>query len=490
MAIATRPVAHPGDDPLRRPNVASAGIQLPGVRDYEQVDNEIVGTLAPTKAWFGALAVAIACMLIGALMWTYQIYWGLGNAGYQPPVMWGVYIITFVFWVGIGHAGTLISAILYLFRAGFRTTIYRCAEAMTVFAVMTAGLFPIIHIGRPWKFFWLIPYPNWRLLWPQFKSPLVWDVFAISTYLTISTTFLYIGLIPDFATLRDRETNPVRKQIFAVLSLGWRNSEREWRHFAKAYLFLAALSTPLVLSVHSVVSFDFAMALTPGWHATIFPPYFVAGAIYSGIGMVFTIIIPIRRWFGLKHYITLNHLDAAAKLCLFTSSVVGLAYLTEFHIAWFSGNEAEQDFFWNRVFGQWWWAEWLLLTCNMILPLTLFSQKLRRNTTWLFILSIFINLGMWYERFVIVVPSLSHEFEPWQWTGYVPSWVDMSLLLGSFGWFFMWFLLFVKQLPIVAIAEVKEIVPPRLRLAHPHPNPIGPAGRHLDYEADTPGEHD
>jgi len=490
MAIATRPIARPGDEPLRRPNVATAGVQLPGVRDYEQVDNDIIGTLAPTKAWFGALAVAIACMLWGAIMWTYQIYWGLGNAGYQPPVMWGVYIITFVFWVGIGHAGTLISAILYLFRAGFRTTIYRCAEAMTVFAVMTAGLFPIIHIGRPWKFFWLIPYPNWRLLWPQFKSPLVWDVFAISTYLTISTTFLFIGLIPDFATLRDRETNPVRKQIFSVLSLGWRNSEREWRHFAKAYLFLAALSTPLVLSVHSVVSFDFAMALTPGWHATIFPPYFVAGAIYSGIGMVFTIIIPIRRWFGLKHYITLNHLDAAAKLCLFTSSVVGLAYLTEFHIAWFSGNEAEKDFFWNRVFGQWWWAEWLLLTCNMILPLTLFSQKLRRNTTWLFILSIFINLGMWYERFVIVVPSLSHEFEPWQWTGYVPSWVDMSLLIGSFGWFFMWFLLFIKQLPIVAIAEVKEIVPPKLRVAHPHANPIDPAGRHLDYEPDTPGEHE
>ena len=282
-------------------NIASANVQLPAVADYDQVDNEIIRTLSPTPGWFGALGVAILMMLWGAAMWTYQIYWGLGHAGYEPPLFWGVYIITFVFWVGIGHAGTLISAILYLFRAGFRTTIYRCAEAMTVFAVMTAGLFPIIHIGRPWKFFWLIPYPNWRLIWPQFKSPLVWDVFAILTYFTISSTFLYVGLIPDIAALRDRERNPIRKGIYSALSLGWRNSEKEWRHYLKAYLFLAALSTPLVLSVHSVVSFDFAMALTPGWHATIFPPYFVAGAIFSGIGMVFTIIIPIRRWFGLKH---------------------------------------------------------------------------------------------------------------------------------------------------------------------------------------------
>jgi Ni/Fe-hydrogenase subunit HybB-like protein len=490
MATVVRPYG--GEDNTRRPNVASANVQLPGVRDYEQVDIEVSGTLNPTKKWFLALCVAIACMLWGAATWTYQIYWGLGNAGYQPPVMWGTYIITFVFWVGIGHAGTLISAILYLFRAGFRTTIYRCAEAMTVFAVMTAGLFPIIHIGRPWKFFWLLPYPNWRLIWPQFKSPLVWDVFAISTYLTISTTFLYIGLIPDFAVLRDRETRPWRKQIYSVLSLGWRNSDREWRHFAKAYLFLAALSTPLVLSVHSVVSFDFAMALTPGWHTTVFPPYFVAGAIFSGIGMVFTIIIPIRKWFNLKHYVTINHLDAASKLCLFTSMVVGAGYMSEFFIAWFSGSPNEQEYFWQRVFGQWWWAEWILLTCNMILPMSLWSQKLRRNTTWLWILSIFINIGMWYERFVIVVPSLSHEYEPWQWTGYVPSWVDMSFLLGSFGWFFMWFLLFVKQLPVIAIAEVKEIVPPQLRLAtaHGHEDDVDVTGHHYPYGTENPGERD
>jgi Ni/Fe-hydrogenase subunit HybB-like protein len=457
----------------RRNNIATADVQLPAVANYTQVTDEILDTLRVTKAWFAGLGLAVLCLFIGATAWFYQIYMGLGVAGYRPPVMWGVYIITFVFWVGIGHAGTLISAILYLFRAGFRTTIYRCAEAMTVFAVMTAGLFPILHLGRPWKFFWLIPYPNWRLIWPQFKSPLVWDVFAILTYLTVSATFLFIGLIPDLAVLRDRETNPIRKQIYGVLSFGWRNSDREWRHFARAYLFLAAFSTPLVLSVHSVVSFDFAMANLPGWHTTIFPPYFVAGAIFSGIGMVFTIIIPIRRWFNLKHYVTLNVLDAAAKLCLFTSLVVGCAYLTEFFIAWYSGSEIEQSYFWNRVFGQWWWAAWIMLTCNAVLPLLLFSQRLRRNTTFLFTLSIFINLGMWYERFVIIVPSMSHEFEPWQWGPYAPTYIDWAILLGSFGWFSMWFLLFVKQLPVLAIAEVKEIVPPKMRLPHHEVDPEG-----------------
>ena len=479
MATIARPT-----DEMPRPNIAKAGLQLPAVKDYEQVDREIMATLRPTKGWFAALTVAIVCLMIGGAAWTYQIHEGLGVAGYNPPVMWGVYIVTFVFWIGIGHAGTLISAILYLFRAGFRTTIYRCAEAMTVFAVMTAGLFPILHLGRPWKFFWLIPYPNWRLLWPQFKSPLVWDVFAISTYLTISTTFLFIGLIPDVAVLRDAEKNPIKKQIFSALSFGWRNSEAEWRHFARAYLFLAAFSTPLVLSVHSVVSFDFAMALVPGWHTTIFAPYFVAGAIFSGMGMVFTIIIPIRKFFKLQHYVTLNHLDAGAKLCLFTSMVVGCAYMVEFFIGWYGAVPVEQEYWWNRVFGQWWWAAWIMLTCNMILPLSLFSQKLRRNPTWLFIFSLFVNLGMWFERFVIIVPGLSHEYEPWQWSTYVPTFVDYSILIGSFGWFFMWFLLFIRQLPVIAISEVKEIVPPRLRRVHPYSS--APEG---EFASDTPGAH-
>ncbi len=462
MATIVKPVV----GKIKRPNIASAGIQVPAVSTFEQVDDEILATLRPSPKWFMGLGIAILAMLTGASAWIFQIYWGLGNSGYVPPVMWGVYIITFVFWIGIGHAGTLISAILYLFRAGFRTTIYRASEAMTVFAVMTAGLFPIIHIGRPWKFFWLLPYPNWRLLFPQFKSPLLWDVFAISTYLTISTTFLYLGLIPDFAVMRDREKNPIRRQIFAMLSLGWKNTDREWRHFAKMYMFLAAFSTPLVLSVHSVVSFDFAMALTPGWHTTIFPPYFVGGAIFSGFAMMWTILIPIRKWWNLEHYVTLNHLDATAKLVLFTSLMVGSGYLSEFFIAWYGGNAPEQEYFWNRVFGQWWWAGWILLLCNMIFPLSLFSQKLRRNPSWLWILSIIINIGMWYERFVIVVPSLSHEFEPWQWTNYVPSWIDMCFVLGSFGWFFMWFLLFIKQMPVIAISEVKEIVPPKMLHGH------------------------
>ena len=466
MASAATPSKSVASYNTELPNVPSAAVRFPAIRSYEQVDREIGGTLRPSLGWFAALGTAVICMLIGALAWTYQIHEGLGAAGYQPPVMWGVYIVTFVFWVGIGHAGTLISAILYLFRAGFRTSIYRVSEAMTVFAVMTAGLFPILHLGRPWKFFYLIPYPNWRLIWPNPKSPLVWDVFAILTYLTISSTFLYVGLIPDIAILRDREKNPIRKAIFAQLALGWRNSDREWRHFTRAYLFLAAFATPLVLSVHSVVSFDFAMALAPGWHATIFPPYFVAGAIFSGIGMVFTIVIPIRKAFKLEHYITLNDLDAAAKLCLFTSSVVGLAYLTEFQIAWMSGNPFEQNSFWNRVFGQWAWAAWIMLICNCVLPLSLWSQKLRRNPLWLFILSLFINLGMWFERFVIVVPSLSHEFEPWQWGTYRPTFVDYSILLGSFGWFFMWFLLFIKQLPAMAMSEVKEVIPPRMKFEH------------------------
>jgi molybdopterin-containing oxidoreductase family membrane subunit len=486
MATTTQPVTDV--ELLRRPNIPTADVRLPAVRDYEQVDNEIVGTLHPTAHWFIGLGTAITFLVIGGCAWAYQIYSGLGVAGYNPPVMWGVYIVTFVFWVGIGHAGTLISAILYLFRAGFRTTIYRCAEAMTVFAVMTAGLFPILHLGRPWKFFWLIPYPNWRYIWPQMKSPLVWDVFAILTYLTISATFLYIGLIPDFAVLRDREKNPIRKRLFSQMALGWRNTDREWRHFTRAYLFLAAFSTPLVLSVHSVVSFDFAMSDVPGWHTTVFPPYFVAGAIYSGIGMVFTIIIPLRKWFNLKHYVTINDLDAAAKLALFTSLVVGVSYACEWFVAWYSGSPAEKQFFANRLWGQWWWASALLYTCNICLPLSLFSQWCRRNTTWLFILSIFINIGMWFERFVIVVPSLSHEYEPWQWAGYRPTWVDYAILCGSFGWFSMWFLLFIKQFPVIALTEIKEIVKPRLK--HQHPRGVDTTAHPLPFMPDTPGEFD
>ena len=430
-------LAQPGmaDEP-KRPNIAKAGLQLPAVKDYEQVDREIMGTLRPTKAWVALLSTAIACLAIGAASWIYQIYAGLGVAGYSPPVMWGVYIITFVFWIGIGHAGTLISAILYLFRAGFRTTIYRCAEAMTVFAVMTAGLFPIIHIGRPWKFFWLIPYPNWRLLWPNFKSPLVWDVFAISTYLTISTTFLFIGLIPDIAVLRDREKNPTKKAILSALSFGWRNSEAEWRHFVRAYLFLAAFSTPLVLSVHSVVSFDFAMALTPGWHTTIFPPYFVAGAVYAGFAMVLTLAIPLRALYGLEDFITMHHLENMAKVTLVTGLIVVYGYACEAFFGWYSANGYERFMLKNRMWsGPMAWSYWALLLCNFIVPQILWSKKMRRNLVALFTVAMFVNVGMWLERFVIIVTSLHRDFVPSSWEMYYPTVWDFMTLAGTIGLF-------------------------------------------------------
>jgi molybdopterin-containing oxidoreductase family membrane subunit len=455
----------------------------------DKISGVVLGTRTPLS-WF--IVVSIGLMLMGGLglAVTYLLIKGTGIWGVNIPVGWGFAIINFVWWIGIGHAGTLISAILLLLKQGWRTSINRFAEGMTIFAVMCAGLFPLIHTGRPWlAAYWLFPYPNRMSIWPQFRSPLIWDVFAVSTYFTVSLLFWYVGLIPDLATLRDKAKSTPVKMIYGVLSLGWRGSARHWQRYEHIYLLLAGLSTPLGLSVHTVVSFDFAIGIIPGWHATIFPPYFVAGAIFSGIGMVFTIIIPLRKYFKLEHMVTINDLDAAAKLCLFTSMVVGLAYLTEFQVAWMSGNKVEQEYFWNLVFGQRAWAAWIMLICNMVLPLSLFSQALRRNTTWLFILSIFINIGMWFERFVIVIPSLSHEFEPWQWGTYAPTWVDYSILLGSFGWFFMWFLLFIKQLPVIAIAEVKEIIPPKLRATHPHEDNIDHAGRHLEYEPDTPGEY-
>ena len=420
------------------------------------------------KWWWYAFIPSALIMTICFAMIIYLMSTGVGVWGLQIPVAWAWDITNFVFWIGIGHAGTLISAVLFLTRQNWRTSINRAAEAMTIFAVICAGIFPAFHVGRVWFAWFLAPIPNANAVWQNFKSPLLWDVFAVSTYGTVSLLFWYVGLIPDLATLRDRSKGLMRRFFYGLFSLGWTGSNRHWSNYEKAYLLLAGLSTPLVLSVHSIVSFDFAVSVVPGWHTTIFPPYFVAGAIFSGFAMVWTIAIPMRKWFKLEHYITLNHLDATAKVVLFTSMVVGCAYMIEFFIAWYSGVRAEQEFFWNRVFGQWWWAAWIMLTCNMILPLSLFSQKLRRNPTWLWILSIFINIGMWFERFVIVVPSLSHDVEPWQWSSYMPTWVDYALLIGSFGWFFMWFLLFVKQLPVMALAEIKEIIPPKMKHTHSH----------------------
>ncbi len=434
---------------------------------YNDITRDIAATLGnPSRGYYILLGSSIALFAGGVLALLVQVRLGLGVAGYTPPVMWGVYITTFVFWVGIAHCGTLVSAVLYLFRSGWRTAVYRTAEAMTVFAVMTAGLFPLIHIGRIWYFYWLIPYPNQRQLWVNFKSPLVWDVFAVTTYLTVSTTFLIVGLIPDVASVRDLATG-WRKALYSITSLGWRGTDQQWRHYTKAYLYLAALATPLVLSVHSVVSWDFAMSIVPGWHATIFAPYFVAGAIYSGLAMVITLLVPLRKVFKMERYITEDHFENLAKLIMVTGMIIGYAYATEYFMAWYTGNPFERASFWNRAFGEYWWATWTMIICNAFLPLFLFFKKIRRSIPALFVLTLFVNLGMWFERFVIIVVSLSFEYEPYAMGHYTPTWIEWMILAGSFGWFFMWFLLFAKNFPTVSITEVKEILPmPRKGKAH------------------------
>jgi molybdopterin-containing oxidoreductase family membrane subunit len=427
---------------------------------YAETNRDIIATLRPPgRKYFVGLGFVLAGLAFGAFCWAWQLRYGLGVTGYTPPIFWGTYITTFVFWVGIAHSGTLISAILLLFRSGWRTAVYRTAEAMTVFAVMTAGLFPILHLGRAWYFYWVMPYPNFRGVWSNFKSPLVWDVFAISTYLTVSATFLLMGLIPDVAAVRD-QARGWRKRLYGLVSFGWKGSDREWHHFGKMYLYLAGFATPLVLSVHSVVSWDFAMSIVPGWHATIFAPYFVAGAIFSGCGMVITILVPLRKAFHLERYIQVRHFESLAKVCLLTASIVAYAYATEFFMAWYSGNPFERASFYYRAFGQYWWATWIMLTCNAFIPQLLWFKKIRTSIKSLFVISIFINIGMWFERFVIIVTGLAHEYEPWQWRYYLPRWPELGILIGSFCWFSMWFLLFIKFFPSVAIAEVKEALPP------------------------------
>ncbi len=432
---------------------------------HAEVTRDVVRTItdAPTRGYY--ILVGVMALLTAVLVGTVvmELKYGIGLAGYAPPMMWSVYITTFVFWVGIGHAGTLISAILYLFRSPWRTAVYRSTEAMTVFAVMTAALFPILHIGREWLFYWLLPYPNQRYLWPNFKSPLMWDVFAISTYLTVSSTFLMVGLVPDIAAVRDHVSG-WKKKLYGALSLGWTGADSQWRHYTRAYLYLAALATPLVLSVHSVVSWDFASSIVPGWHGTIFAPYFVAGAIYSGIGMVLTLMIPLRKVLKLEHMITDYHFDNLAKLTLLTGSILFYAYAMEYFVAWYSGNTFEQTTFWRRAFGPNWWAGWTMITCNALVSQLLWFKKIRTNLTSLFVISIFINLGMWFERYVIVVSSLTNDFMPYAWGQINPTWADWCLLLGSFGWFGLWFSLFYKNFPIVAIQEIKEMIPmPRLK---------------------------
>ena len=422
-----------------------------------QLDHDILAAMKnPSKWYWVALAVCTLLVAMGGSLWLYMVTKGMGVAGINNPVGWGVFIVTFVFWVGIAHSGTLISAVLLLFRAKFRSRFNRTAEAMTIFAVMTAGLFPLIHMGRVWVGFYTMPYPSQRGIWPNFRSPLVWDVFAISTYLIISIVFFYVGMIPDFAIVRQRATG-IRRWIYGILSLGWRGTDKQWKHYNQLCLLLAAFATPLVVSVHSIVSWDFAMGVIPGWHTTIFAHYFVAGAIFSGTAMVFTLVIPMRKIFRLEPYITLDHFESLAKLLIITSMIVTYAYIVEFLIALYGGNVFEKQVFLYRATGDYAWAYWTMVFCNSVVPLFLFFRKLRRSLVFLFIASIFINIGMWFERFVIIVTSLARDFLPYAWGIYKPSFVELGIFVASFAWFFLLFLIFAKTLPVLAITEIKEV---------------------------------
>ncbi len=428
------------------------------------------------KLWYLAISISgsVALMFFGLI--GYLVWQGIGIWGLQIPVAWGWAIVNFVFWVGIGHAGTLISAILFLLRQRWRTSINRFAEAMTIFAVICAGVFPAIHVGRMWVLHWVFPLPNQMSLWPNFRSPLLWDFFAVGTYFTCSFLFWYLGLVPDLATLRDRATNKIKKIIFGILSIGWRGGNRQWKHYELAYLLLAGISTPLVLSVHSVVSTDFSVSILPGWHTTIFPPYFVAGAIFSGFAMVMTLAIITRKIFGLENFITVNHLEKMNKIMLVTGMMVGYAYSCEFFIAWYSGNIYEQFAFINRAFGPYAWAYWIMVTCNVAVPQIFWFKKLRRSVPVMFVATIFINIGMWFERFVIVVTSLSADFLPSSWGYFSPTKYDIGLLIGSFGLFFTLFLLFLRFLPMIAMSEVKGVLPQ----ADPHHHGHDIANRRRD----------
>lgn len=386
----------------------------------------------------------------------YLILTGVGIWGNMNPVFWAWPIVNFVFWVGIGHAGTLISAILFLFRQNWRTSINRSAEAMTIFAVICAAIFPGIHVGRAWLAFWLVPYPSLNLwMWPQFRSPLLWDVFAVGTYASTSLLFWYMGMVPDIATYRDRAKKPLSRFVYGLLCLGWTGSSRHWMRYEKAYTILAALAAPLVLSVHTVVSFDFAVSQLPGWHTTIFPPYFVAGAIFSGFAMVVSLLVPVRSIYKLENLITRRHLDNMNKIILATGSLVGLAYATEFFMAWYSKNMYEGFCFTNRAFGPYWWAYWIMVSCNVISPQLFWFKKFRTSPVLMFIVSIFVNIGMWFERFVITVTSLSRDFLPSSWGYFRPTMYDGLMFFGSFGVFMTLFLLFCRFLPVIALSEIK-----------------------------------
>ena len=450
------PLDNSGDNPAQRADLVLGGRTISDISD---IVCEIPEKQNINRNWWIAFIIAVhGVALLGGCI-AYLFWEGVGIWGNMNPVYWGWPIVNFVFWVGIGHAGTLISAVLFLFRQKWRTSINRFAEAMTVFAVICAAIFPGVHIGRPWLAYWLFPVPNSMVMWPNFRSPLLWDVFAVGTYATISALFWYFGLIPDLATLRDRATSNVRKFLYGIFSLGWTGSARHWHRYERAYLILAGLATPLVLSVHSVVSFDFAVSQVPGWHTTIFPPYFVAGAIFSGFAMVVTLSVPAREWFGFQELITVRHLENMNKIILVTGTMVGYAYAMEFFVAWYSGNPYEKFAFINRATGPYWWAYWTMVSCNVISPQIFWFKKLRTNVWVMWIVSIFVNIGMWFERFVITITSLSRDFLPASWGYFTPTIWDGLMFLGSFGLFFTLFLLFIRWIPQVAIAEVKATMP-------------------------------
>jgi len=439
---------------LRRPLVA--GNKTPG-----EVTADVARPMEgrPTAWWWGGLVLSLAALAVGAVSVTYQIATGIGTWGLNRTVGWAFDITNFVFWVGIGHAGTLISAVLFLLRQRWRTSVNRAAEAMTLFAVICAAIFPLIHMGRPWLAFWTIPYPNPRgPLWVNFRSPLLWDVFAISTYFVISAVFWYVGLIPDLATLRDRAAEGVRKRLLSFFSLGWDGRLATWNRYEMVYLLLAGLATPLVLSVHSIVSFDFSTSVIPGWHTTIFPPYFVAGAIFSGVAMVLTLMLVVRKTMRLEEYVTQHHIDVMCKLIIATSSMVALAYGTEFFIALYSGNPYERFVFMNRAMGPLAWSYWIMVSCNVLVPQLFWSARLRRRHLVVFAATLLINVGMWFERFVIIVTSLHRDFLPSSWSSYAPTPIEVGTLVGTFGLFFTAFLLFCRFLPVIAMAEIKGVL--------------------------------
>lgn len=440
--------------PIRRPLVL-------GEKSYHDVSVDIAKPVEgkANKSWWIVFSISLAAFLWGVGCIIYTIATGIGVWGLNKTIGWAWDITNFVWWVGIGHAGTLISAVLLLFRQKWRMAINRSAEAMTIFAVIQAGLFPLIHMGRPWLGYWVLPIPNqFGSLWVNFNSPLLWDVFAISTYLSVSLVFWWTGLLPDFAMIRDRAVKPFQKKIYSLLSFGWSGRAKDWQRFEEVSLVLAGLATPLVLSVHTIVSFDFATSIVPGWHTTIFPPYFVAGAIFSGFAMVNTLLIIMRKVVSLEDYITVQHIELMNIVIMITGSIVGVAYITELFIAWYSGVEYEQYAFLNRATGPYWWAYLLMMTCNVFSPQFMWFKKLRTSIMFSFFISIVVNVGMWFERFVIIATSLHRDYLPSSWTMFQPTFVDIGVFIGTIGFFFVLFLLYARTFPVIAQAEIKTIM--------------------------------